>query len=220
MIVIHVHLPGLERGFSLESLVSKGKKARLTAEDVLEGRARPDVRALLSLIHDVNPSGQGSKKRPGARSPKAGSRTPTPAPTSCWRASPRAQSDNVSRDDATRSTGSRRAREAEAAIVAGALGAARFLVQKAHAEGLDAAHAAGVRAQIAALEARERARAEAELARDPRIALEILAPHRHEGGWRSSAPASRGAPDGLRAQRVSSAASCLRSFAPSNGSVM
>ena len=55
----------------------------------------------------------------------------------------------------------RLAREAEQAIVAGALGAARFLVQKAHAEGLAAAHAAGVRAQIAALEAEAHERAEA-----------------------------------------------------------
>ena len=55
----------------------------------------------------------------------------------------------------------RLAREAEQAIVAGALGAARFLVQKAHAEGLAAAQAAGVRAQIAALEARAHERAEA-----------------------------------------------------------
>lgn len=55
----------------------------------------------------------------------------------------------------------RLAREAEEAIGAGALDAARFLVQQAHAEGLDAEYAAGVRAQIAALEAQERERAEA-----------------------------------------------------------
>lgn len=55
----------------------------------------------------------------------------------------------------------RLAREAEQAIVAGALGSARFLVQKAHAEGLATAHAAGVRAQLAALEAEANERAEA-----------------------------------------------------------
>src|SRR6185437_11194752 len=36
----------------------KGKRPRLAPDDVLQGRVRPDVRALVSLIHDVNPSGR------------------------------------------------------------------------------------------------------------------------------------------------------------------
>jgi len=39
--------------------VAKNRRSnRLDVDDVLEGRARPNARELIALIHEVNPSGQ------------------------------------------------------------------------------------------------------------------------------------------------------------------
>jgi hypothetical protein len=48
--------------------VAKNKRGgRLDADDVLEGRARPNARELIALIHDVNPSGHDLSARDTAR---------------------------------------------------------------------------------------------------------------------------------------------------------